>query len=321
MTKQNPKAIDDIYKKYGESAIFKLGANSKLNVDAISTGDFYIDRALGVGGIPRGRVTEIYGPEASGKTTLALHVVASAQAMGLLCAFVDVEHALDPVYARAVGVDTDELFVSQPDYGEQALDIVDMLAAGGDFGLIVVDSVAALTPKAELEGEMTDHNVGSHARLMSRAMRKMTANISRTHTTVVFINQLREKVGVMFGNPETTPGGRALRYYSSVRIDVRKKDNQNSGGEIVGNDVKVKIAKNKVAPPFKEVIVTIYYGEGISGEMSLLRASVEAGILEKSGAWFTLGGTRVQGWEAARVHLKQNPDIAKTLRDTLESLE
>ena len=292
----------------------RLGDHVAMRVETIPTGSIGLDLALGVGGIPRGRVTEIYGPESGGKTTLALHVVAEAQRLGGTAAYIDAEHALDPLYAARLGVNVDDLLISQPDTGEQALDIAEMLVRSGAIDIVVVDSVAALVPRAELEGEMGDAHVGMQARLMSQALRKLTASISRSKTAVIFINQLREKIGIMFGNPETTPGGRALKFYSSVRLDVRRIDSIKQGSDVVGNRVRVKVVKNKVAPPFRQVEFDHMYSEGISREGGLLDVGLEMGLVEKSGAWFTYGSARLgQGRENAKDFLRQNPDVRSDL--------
>jgi len=310
--------LQQIQKRHGLGAIMKMSERTTMKVEAIPTGALALDIALGIGGVPRGRVTEIYGPESSGKTTLALHIVAEAQKSGGVCAFIDAEHALDPVYAAAIGVDIDNLLISQPDTGEQALDIADQLIRSGAVDVIVIDSVAALTPRAELEGEMGDTHVGLQARLMSQAMRKLTANLNKSHTTCVFINQLREKVGVMFGSPETTPGGRALKFYSSVRIDVRRIEAIKNGTEMIGNRTKAKVAKNKCAPPFKIAEFDIMYSQGISLEGSLLDVGVEKGVVNKSGAWYTFEGEKLgQGKENAKLHLKEHPELAEVIRDNI----
>ena len=304
-------ALAQIEKTFGRGAVMRLGDdNSAVNVEAISTGSLSLDLALGIGGVPRGRIVEIYGPESSGKTTLALHVLASAQKNGGEAAFIDVEHALDPTYARALGVDIENLLISQPDTGEQALEITEQLVRSGAIDVIVVDSVAALLPRSELEGEMGDSSVGVIARLMSQALRKLTGAVSKTNTVVIFINQLREKIGVMYGNPETTPGGRALKYFSSVRIDVRRIETLKSGGELVGNRTRAKIVKNKVAPPFKEAEFDIIYGEGISKTGEILDLAVKLDIIDKAGAWFTYKDVRVQGRDSMKEYLKDNPEIA-----------
>jgi len=303
-------ALGQIRKQYGEGSVMKMGEKSSMEIEVISTGAMALDIALGVGGLPCGRVTEIYGPESSGKTTLALHVVAEAQRNGGICAFVDAEHALDPVYAKAIGIDVDELLISQPDTGEQALEITDMLIRSGALDVIVIDSVAALTPRAEIEGEMGDSHVGLQARLMSQALRKLTANLNKSNTICIFINQLREKIGVMFGSPETTPGGRALKFYSSVRIDVRRIESIKDGVEVVGNRTRAKIAKNKVAPPFTQAEFDIMYGKGISREGSVLDIGVDLGLVKKSGAWYTYEGEQLgQGRENAKEFLRDNTEI------------
>ncbi|WP_316671014.1 recombinase RecA [uncultured Propionibacterium sp.] len=304
-------ALAQIEKAHGKGSVMRLGDQTFGQMESIPTGSVALDIALGIGGLPRGRIIEIYGPESSGKTTVALHAIASAQAEGGICAFIDAEHALDPTYARALGVDTDALLVSQPDNGEQALEIADTLVRSGALELIVIDSVAALTPRAEIEGEMGDNHVGLQARLMSQALRKMTGALKNANTTAIFINQLREKIGVMFGNPETTTGGRALKFYSSVRLDVRRIESLKDGGEVVGNRTRVKIVKNKVAPPFKRAEFDILYGRGISREGSLLDMGVDAGIIRKAGAWFTYGDDQLgQGKENARAFLVSHPEVA-----------
>ena len=309
-------AIEKIEKDFGKGAIMKLGDKATVNVDAIPTGALSLDVALGIGGVPRGRIIEIYGPESSGKTTLAQHIVAECQKRGGIAAFVDAEHALDPEYARNLGVQVDDLLISQPDTGEQALEICDMLVRSGAIDCVVIDSVAALVPRAEIEGEIGDTTVGLQARLMSQALRKLAGSLSRSNTTCIFINQLREKIGVMFGNPETTTGGRALKFYSSVRIDVRRFDSVKKDGEFVGNRVRAKVVKNKVAPPFRQAEFDIMYGEGISKEGCILDMGVEAGIVKKSGSWFNYGEERLgQGREAAKRTLKENPDV----RDEIEN--
>jgi recombination protein RecA len=307
-------ALLQIEKTYGKGAIMRLGDHSdQVNVEAISTGSLSLDLALGIGGVPRGRIIEIYGPEASGKTTLALHVLASAQKKGGEAAFIDVEHALDPTYARALGVDIDNLLISQPDTGEQALEITEQLVRSGAIDVIVVDSVAALLPRSELEGEMGDSSVGVVARLMSQALRKLTGAVSKTNTVVIFINQLREKIGVMYGNPETTPGGRALKYFSSVRIDVRRIETMKVAGEMIGNRTRAKIVKNKVAPPFKEAEFDIIYGEGISKIGEIIDLGVKLDLIDKAGAWFTVGEQRLQGRDSVKAYLQENPEIADEL--------
>ena len=304
-------ALANIEQQFGAGAVMRLGPHSTLNIEAISTGSLSLDMAIGVGGVPRGRVVEIYGPESSGKTTVALHIVASAQKEGGTAAFIDVEHALDPVYAAALGVDIDALLVSQPDTGEQALEICEALVRSGAIDVVVIDSVAALVPKAEIDGEMGDSFVGLQARLMSQALRKLTGIVNKTNCTCIFINQLREKVGVMYGNPETTPGGRALKFYASVRIDIRRGEQLKDGSNVVGNRTKAKIVKNKVAPPFRVAEFDILYGEGISKEGSLLDNAVALDIIHKSGAWFSYGDQRIgQGRENTRKYLKENPEVA-----------
>ena len=307
-------AIKQLEKQYGKGTVMKLGQAPALNVEAISTGSITLDCALGIGGVPRGRIVEIFGPESSGKTTVALHIIASAQKAGGEAAFIDVEHALDPVYAKALGVDIDSLLVSQPDTGEQALEITEALVRSGAIDVIVVDSVAAMVPKAEIEGLMGDTHVGLQARLMSQALRKLTGAISKTNCVAVFINQLREKVGVMYGNPEVTPGGRALKFYSSVRLDVRKQEQLKSGGEVIGNHTKVKVVKNKVAPPFKEAEFNIMYGEGISRVGEILDLAVKLDIVEKSGAWFSYKGERLgQGRDNVKELISKNPELLDEL--------
>ncbi|WP_446899815.1 recombinase RecA [Clostridium sp. LBM24168] len=303
-------AMGQIEKQFGKGSIMKLGEHSILNIDSISTGCLDLDIALGIGGVPRGRVVEIFGPESSGKTTVALHIVAEAQKSGGAAAFIDAEHALDPAYAKNLGVDIENLIVSQPDTGEQALEIVEALVRSNAIDVIVIDSVAALVPKAEIEGEMGDSHVGLQARLMSQALRKLTASINKSRCVTVFINQLREKVGVMFGNPEVTPGGRALKFYSSVRMDVRRSDSIKQGDAVVGNRTKVKVIKNKVAPPFKQAEFDIMYNQGISKEGNVLDVGVREELVQKSGAWFSYGETRLgQGRENSKQFLKENPDI------------
>ncbi len=303
-------ALGQIEKQFGKGSIMRMGENTTMKIDVISTGALALDLALGIGGLPRGRVTEIYGPESSGKSTLAMHVVAEAQRNGGTCAYIDAEHAMDPIYARAIGVDVDKLFISQPDTGEQALEICDMLVRSGALDVVVIDSVAALTPKAEIEGEMGDTFVGLQARLMSQALRKLTGSINRTNTICIFINQLREKIGVMFGSPETTPGGRALKFYSSVRLDIRRIESIKDGADVTGNRTRVKVVKNKVAPPFKQAEFDIMYGKGISREGSLLDVGVECGVVKKSGAWFTYEGEQLgQGREKAKDFLTNNPEM------------
>ena len=304
-------ALSQIERSFGKGSIMKLGAGEALEIEAVSTGSLGLDIALGIGGLPRGRVIEIYGPESSGKTTLALHTVAEAQKKGGICAFVDAEHALDPIYARKLGVNVDDLLVSQPDAGEQALEIADTLVRSGAVDVLVIDSVAALTPRAELEGEMGDSLPGLQARLMSQALRKLTASISRSNCMVVFINQIRLKIGVMFGNPETTTGGNALKFYSSVRLDIRRIGAIKDRDEVVGNQTRVKVVKNKVAPPFRQVEFDIMYGEGVSKMGELIDLGVKAGIVEKSGAWFSYDSQRLgQGRENAKQFLRDNPDLS-----------
>ena len=307
-------ALSQIEKQFGKGAIMKLGDNAAMQVEAISTGSLGLDLALGVGGVPRGRIIEIYGPESSGKTTLALHILAEAQKKGGEVAFIDVEHALDPTYAEALGVDINSLLVSQPDTGEQAMEICEALVRSGAIDAIVIDSVAAMVPRAEIEGEMGDSHVGLQARLMSQAMRKLTSVIGKTNTVCVFINQLREKVGVMYGNPEVTTGGRALKFYASVRIDVRRVETLKAGGEIIGNRTRAKVVKNKMAPPFREAEFDIMYGEGISLLGELLDLGVKLDLVQKSGSWFAMGETRLgQGRDAAKQYLKDNPQVADSL--------
>jgi len=314
MSTDRAKALDmalaQIDKQFGKGSIMRMGEQSFKGIETVPTGALALDIALGVGGLPRGRVVEIFGPESSGKSTLAMHVVAEAQRNGGVCAYIDAEHAMDPVYARSIGVDIDQLLISQPDTGEQALEIADMLVRSGALDVVVIDSVAALTPKAEIEGEMGDTHVGLQARLMSQALRKLTANLNKTNTIAVFINQLREKIGVMFGSPETTPGGRALKFYSSVRLDIRRIESIKDGAEVVGNRTRVKVVKNKVAPPFRQAEFDIMYGKGISREGSLLDLAVDLGIIKKSGAWFTYDGEQLgQGRENAKSFLSENPEI------------
>lgn len=307
-------ALGQIEKQFGKGAIMKLGENTQMNIETISTGALGLDIALGVGGVPRGRIVEVFGPESSGKTTVALHIVAEAQKAGGEAAFIDAEHALDPVYAKRLGVDIDNLIVSQPDTGEQALEIAEALVRSGAIDVIVIDSVAALVPKAEIDGEMGDAHVGLQARLMSQALRKLAGVISKSKTTAVFINQLREKVGVMFGNPETTPGGRALKFYASVRLDVRKIETLKQGSDVIGSRTKVKVVKNKVAPPFKEAEFDIIYGQGISREGNILDIGVNLDIVNKSGAWFSYNGQRIgQGRENVKQFLKENKEMAKEI--------
>ena len=311
-------ALSQIEKQFGEGAVMKMGEKTTMQIESVPTGALALDLALGVGGLPRGRVTEIFGPESSGKSTLATHVVAEAQRNGGICAYIDAEHAMDPVYARAIGVDVDELLISQPDNGEQALEIVDTLVRSGAIDVIVVDSVAALTPRVELEGEMGQSHVGLQARLMSQALRKLTSNLNKTKTICIFINQLREKIGVMFGSPETTPGGRALKFYSSVRLDIRRIESLKSGVEVVGNRTRVKVVKNKCAPPFRQAEFDIMYGKGISREGSLLDTGVDMDIVKKSGAWYTYEGEQLgQGREKAKVFLSENPEIMMEIENRI----
>ena len=311
-------AMGQIEKQFGKGSIMKLGDDAKLNIESIPTGCLDLDIALGIGGIPRGRIVEVYGPESSGKTTVTLHMVAETQRLGGIAAFIDAEHALDPQYAKAIGVDIDNLIVSQPDTGEQALEITEALVRSNAVDIVVVDSVAALVPRAEIEGEMGDAHVGLQARLMSQALRKLTASISKSHCTVVFINQLREKVGVMFGNPEVTPGGRALKFYASVRLDVRKIDTIKTGDQFQGNRTRIKVTKNKVAPPFRTAEFDIMYAGGISREGNIIDVGVREDIVGKSGAWFYYGETRLgQGRENAKIYLKENPDLALMLENKI----
>ena len=312
-------AISQIEKKFGKGSVMRLGDRTAVDVDVIPSGSLTLDKALGIGGYPKGRIIEIYGPESSGKTTLTLHAIAQAQKQGGKAAFIDAEHAIDPVYAKNLGVDIDELILSQPDSGEQALEIAEMLVRSGVIDLIVIDSVAALVPQVELDGEMGDAAVGLQARLMSKALRKLSGVMDKTNCTVIFINQLREKIGVMYGNPETTPGGRALKFYSSVRVDIRKADAIKNGTDIVGNKVKVKIVKNKVAPPFKSAVLEIMYGEGISYISELLDLCVDANIVKKAGAWFSYEGEKIgQGKEAAKAYIKANPEFKSMLEEKLK---
>ena len=313
-------ALSQIERAFGKGSIMKLGASTALEIEAISTGSLGLDIALGIGGLPKGRIVEIYGPESSGKTTLALQTIAEAQKRGGICAFVDAEHALDPVYARKLGVKVDDLLISQPDTGEQALEIADTLVRSGAVEVLVIDSVAALTPRAELEGEMGDQLPGLQARLMSQALRKLTASISKTNCMVIFINQIRMKIGVMFGSPETTTGGNALKFYASVRLDIRRIGAIKDRDEVVGNQTRVKVVKNKVAPPFKQVEFDIMYGEGISKVGELIDLGVTAGVVEKSGSWFSYNGERIgQGRENAKTFLRQNPDMANAIESTIRS--
>ncbi|MGZ4709860.1 MAG: recombinase RecA, partial [Acidimicrobiales bacterium] len=311
-------ALGQIDKQFGKGSVMKMGDKGSMKIETIATGALALDLALGVGGLPRGRVVEVYGPESSGKSTLAMHVVAEAQRNGGICAYIDAEHAMDPVYAAAIGVDVDELLISQPDTGEQALEICDMLVRSGALDVVVIDSVAALTPRAEIEGEMGDHHVGAQARLMSQALRKLTANLNKTDTICLFINQLREKIGVMFGSPEITPGGRALKFYSSVRLDIRRIESIKDGVEVVGNRTRVKVVKNKVAPPFRQAEFDIMYGKGISREGSLLDIGVDMGFVKKSGAWYTYEGEQLgQGRENAKQFLIDNAEIMVEISDRI----
>ncbi|WP_018141554.1 MULTISPECIES: recombinase RecA [unclassified Thioalkalivibrio] len=311
-------ALGQIERQFGKGAVMRMGDQEAVDVPAISTGSLALDIALGIGGVPRGRVVEIYGPESSGKTTLTLQVVAEAQKAGGTAAFVDAEHALDPTYAEKLGVNVDDLLVSQPDTGEQALEIADMLVRSGAVDVVIVDSVAALTPKAEIEGEMGDSHVGLQARLMSQALRKLTANIKRSNTLVIFINQIRMKIGVMFGSPETTTGGNALKFYSSVRMDIRRIGAIKKGDEVIGNETRVKVVKNKMAPPFREAYFEILYGEGISRVGEIIEMGVKEGLIDKAGAWYSYNGERIgQGKENARQYLKDNPHIAEEVEKTL----
>jgi len=313
-------AISQIDQNFGKGSVMRLGQQQALDIEAVSTGSLSLDLALGIGGLPKGRIIEIYGPESSGKTTLALQVVAEAQKAGGICAFVDAEHAMDPIYAKKLGVKTEELLISQPDTGEQALEITDTLIKSGSISVLVVDSVAALTPKAELEGEMGDHHVGLQSRLMSQALRKLTGSVSKSNTMVIFINQIRMKIGVMFGNPETTSGGNALKFYSSVRMDIRRIGAIKEKDEIIGNSTRVKVIKNKVAPPFKVVEFDLMYGKGISKLGELIDLGAKAGVVEKSGAWYAYKGEKIgQGRENAKTYLQKNPEVAveieKIIRD------
>ena len=327
MEKQNSEkmkaleaALGQIEKQFGKGSVMKLGDYQAMNVEAIPTGALSLDIALGIGGVPRGRIIEIYGPESSGKTTLALHMIAEAQKLGGEAAFIDAEHALDPVYAKHLGVDIDNLIVSQPDTGEQALEIAEALVRSGALDVIVIDSVAALVPKAEIDGDMGDSHIGLQARLMSQALRKLAGAINKSKCVIVFINQLREKVGVMFGNPETTAGGRALKYYASVRLDIRKVENIKQDGEVLGNRAKVKVVKNKVAPPFREAEFDIIYGKGISKEGNILDIAVNLDIIEKSGSWFSYKGERIgQGRENVKKYLADNPEVAKEIEEKIRA--
>lgn len=315
-------AMSQIQKKYGKGAVMKLGDSGQdMNVEAIPTGSLSLDIALGIGGIPKGRIVEIYGPESSGKTTVALHMVAEVQKRGGIAGFIDAEHALDPVYARNIGVDIDDLYISQPDSGEQALEICETMVRSGAVDIVIVDSVAALVPKAEIDGEMGDSHVGLQARMMSQACRKLTAAISRTNCVVIFINQLREKVGVMFGNPETTTGGRALKFYSSVRLDVRRVESLKAGGEVIGNHTRIKVVKNKVAPPFKTAEFDIMFGKGISRSADILDLAVNKDIVQKSGAWFAYNGNKIgQGRENAKLYLENNPVVMREVENKVREL-
>ncbi|MBH0031925.1 recombinase RecA [Pseudoalteromonas sp. SWYJZ98] len=314
-------ALSQIERQFGKGSIMKLGDNKALNIESVSTGSLGIDIALGIGGLPMGRIVEVYGPESSGKTTLTLQVIAAAQKEGKTCAFIDAEHALDPVYAQKLGVNIDDLFVSQPDTGEQALEICDMLVRSSAVDVVIIDSVAALTPKAEIEGDMGDSHMGLQARLMSQALRKLTGNIKRSNTLCIFINQIRMKIGVMFGNPETTTGGNALKFYASVRIDIRRIGSVKEGDEVVGNETRVKIVKNKVAPPFKQAEFIIMYGEGISKQGELIDLGVKHKIVEKAGAWYSYSGNKVgQGKSNSIKFLKENPEIADEIEGKLREM-
>ncbi len=329
MTKNNLKkeknkaleaAISQIDENFGKGSVMKLGQKAALDVESISTGSLSLDLALGIGGLPKGRVTEIYGPEASGKTTLALQVVAESQKTGGICGFIDAEHALDPVYAKKLGVKTEELLISQPDTGEQALEIADTLIKSGSISVLVIDSVAALTPRAELEGEMGDHHVGLQSRLMSQALRKLTSSIAKTNTMVIFINQIRMKIGIMFGNPETTSGGNALKFYASVRIDIRRIGAIKDKEQIIGNSTRVKVVKNKVSPPFKVVEFDLMYGKGISKSGELIDLGSKADVVEKSGAWYAYKGEKIgQGRENAKIYLEQNPTVAAEIEMSIRA--
>ena len=314
-------ALTQIERQFGKGAVMRMGdASTARDVTTISTGSLGLDIALGIGGLPRGRVVEIYGPESSGKTTLTLQVIAEAQKLGGCAAFIDAEHALDPAYAAKLGVNVDDLLISQPDTGEQALEITDMLVRSGAVDIVVIDSVAALTPKAEIEGDMGDSHVGLHARLMSQALRKLTANIKRSNTLVIFINQIRMKIGVMFGSPETTTGGNALKFYASVRLDIRRTGAIKKGDEVIGNETRVKVVKNKVAPPFKQAEFEILYGEGTSRLGEVVDLGVKAGLIDKSGAWYSCSGTRIgQGKDNARTYLRENPELARELEDKIRA--
>jgi len=312
--------ISQIERNFGKGSVMKLGEREVVEIDAISSGSLSLDIALGIGGLPKGRIVEIYGPESSGKTTLALHVIAEAQKKGGTCAFVDAEHALDPVYAKKLGVNTDEMLISQPDNGEQALEIADTLVNSNAIDVLVVDSVAALVPRAEIEGDMGDSHMGLHARLMSQALRKLTGSISRSQSLVIFINQIRQKIGVMFGNPETTTGGNALKFYASIRMDIRRIGAIKDRDEIVGNQTRVKVVKNKLAPPFKTVEFDIMYGEGISKNGEILDLATKDGLVEKAGAWYSYNGERIgQGRENAKIYLKDNPGVALEIEESIRS--
>jgi recombination protein RecA len=313
-------ALSQIEKNYGKGSVMKLGQRQEMNIEAIPTGSLGLDVALGIGGIPKGRIIEIFGPESSGKTTLTLHIIAEAQKKGGTCAFIDAEHALDPVYAKKVGVNTDELIISQPDTGEQALEITDTLVRSGAVDLVVIDSVAALVPKAEIDGEMGDSHMGLQARLMSQALRKLTASISRTNCVVIFINQIRMKIGVMFGSPETTTGGNALKFYASIRMDIRRIGSIKDKEEVVGNQTRVKVVKNKVAPPFRTIDFDIMYGSGISREGEIIDIGVKYDFIEKSGSWFSYGDVRIgQGRENAKQYMKDNPAVADELSEKIKT--
>jgi len=313
-------AVGQIEKTFGKGSIMKMSEKGSMDIEAIPTGALALDLALGIGGLPRGRVVEIFGPESSGKSTLAMHVVAEAQRNGGICAYIDAEHAMDPIYAAAIGVDVDELLISQPDTGEQGLEITDMLIRSGALDVVVIDSVAALTPRAEIEGDMGDTHVGLQARLMSQALRKLTANLNRSNTICIFINQLREKIGVMFGSPETTPGGRALKFYSSVRLDIRRIEAIKDGVEVVGNRTRVKVVKNKCSAPFRQAEFDIQYGKGISAEGSLIDIGVEVGIVKKSGAWYTYEGEQLgQGRENAKAFLTDNPEVMVEISERIRT--
>ena len=312
--------ISQIERNFGKGSVMKLGEREVVEIDAISSGSLSLDVALGIGGLPKGRIVEIYGPESSGKTTLALHVIAEAQKKGGTCAFVDAEHALDPVYAKKLGVNTDEMLISQPDNGEQALEIADTLVNSNAIDVLVVDSVAALVPRAEIEGDMGDSHMGLHARLMSQALRKLTGSISRSQALVIFINQIRQKIGVMFGNPETTTGGNALKFYASIRMDIRRIGAIKDRDEVVGNQTRVKVVKNKLAPPFKTVEFDIMYGEGISKNGEILDLATKDGLVEKAGAWYSYNGERIgQGRENAKIYLKENPNVALEIEESIRS--